>query len=418
MKSVTRFGPSARARSQTTCDAFALVDPPGSQDAAPEPPRPTTTAGAAVTRRKAIAAAVKEPLESRCGPHDGSFWDELPPDPFSQTRANQFAAESGRSAQHLDLVASAVEAAQAARPVSDWTRRRLASVIRAVRDGAGQGRGDRYRPWIRIRRNFSSPVSYQIFESVGINARNHHLLSQLEFHTALLTAYLGISHELREGLPMWPFDHPHPDADLGTTDLQTRYVPGLLEIAREAGIEHGHYVGSTVPYIGTIDLVHTIRVRGRRMLLGISCKPAEVILDHERSRERLELDRRYCAAVGAHHVVEHGHAFDARLLKQLRDYKPLTSQIRAHRGTSRLADFAGTFDGAADSMPVSDAAKAAATKVGLDAAEGFLFLRLCIWLHLIDIDLTQPLQMGWPIRRGAQRVLGALYQRYLGDCHA
>lgn len=338
-------------------------------------------------------------------------------DPFSRTRANQLAAEAGHSAQHLSLLAELAQAVPSLGTAKNWTQTKLAAVIHAVRNGAGQGRGDHYKPWIRIRRNFSSPVSHQVAESVGINARSHHLLSKLEFRAALLSAYLGVSHELREGLPMWPFEHPHPGADLSCTSVQPQSVQGLMDIAHDAGIAHGHYVGTKLPYIGTIDLMHTITIGGRQMLLGISCKPHSLIISSERNRERLELDRRYCISIGAHHVIEHGQGLDELLIKQLQDFKPLTSEIRKYRGTSQLADFAGHFDRVADSEPISDAARYAGACVGLDAGGSYLFFRLSIWLHMIDIDLSQPLQMNRPIKRGADRVLAALHQRYTGGTH-
>jgi hypothetical protein len=157
-------------------------------------------------------------------------------------------------------------------------------------------------------------------------------------------------------------------------------------------------------------------------LLGVSCKPRELIRKSGRSRERLELDRRYCLAIGAHHVIEHGEDFNEPyfklLLKQLRDYKPLTSQIRRHRGTQRLIDFACGFEKLAQDRALGDRVRAAGEQVGLDAPDSFLFFRLSAWMHLVDIDLTQPLQMNKPIRRGGARVLEVLWQRYLGEGHA
>lgn len=345
-----------------------------------------------------------------------------PPDPVARSHADPFAAQSGRNAQHAHLIASSMEAARAVRPMSDWTRIKLASVITAIRAGAGQGRGDNFAPWLRIRRNFSSPVSHQVAESVGINARNHHFLSKLEFHTAILIAYLGASSELREGLPMWPFEHYHPGAHLGSTRIQPRRVPGLLEIARDAGISHGCFVGTKVPYIGTIDQMHTTAYTDQgAMLLGVSCKPAALVHTSERNRERLELDRRYCQVTGALHVIEYGLDFKTAyyklLLKQLRDFKPLTSEIRKHRGTQRLLDFAGNFERSADAQPVGDAACLAGAQVGLDRAQSYLFFRVAAWTHLVDIDFSQPLQMEKPIKRGAGRVLDALRARYFGGSH-
>lgn len=328
--------------------------------------------------------------------------------------ARTLVARSGLGEQAPDTLESAADTARAAGAITDATRIKLDKVISAIRAGAGQGRGDDYQPWIRIRRNFSSPVSHQVLESVGINARNHHFLSTLEFKTGLLTSYLGLSHELREGLPLWPYEHPHPDADLSLTAIQPKRAPGLLDIAHLAGIKHGYYVGTKVPYIASIDLLHTLTLGNKRLLLGISCKPAQKVLDNERVRERLELERLYCESIGALHVIEYGLGFDKTLIKHLSDYKPFTSQIRAYRGRQQLTDFAGHFEEQADEIPIREAVSVARTKVGLDAEMGFLFLRLAMWLHLVDIDLAQALKMGSVARRGSARVLEQLRARYLG----
>lgn len=328
--------------------------------------------------------------------------------------ARTLVAASGLGEQAPDTLESAADTSRAAGSMTDATRIKLDKVISAIRAGAGQGRGDAYQPWIRIRRNFSSPVSHQVLESVGINARNHHFLSTLEFKTGLLTSYLGLSHELREGLPLWPYEHPHPDADLSLTAIQPKRAPGLLDIAHAAGIKHGCYVGTKVPYIASIDLLHTLTLGNKRLLLGISCKPAQKVLDSERVRERLELERLYCESIGALHVIEYGLDFDETLIKHLSDYKPFTSQIRAYRGRQQLTDFAGYFEEHADEIPIREAVSVARTKVGLDAEMGFLFLRLAMWLHLVDIDLAQALKMGSPARRGSSRVLEQLRARYLG----
>ena len=287
-----------------------------------------------------------------------------------------------------------------------------------MRAGAGQGRGDAYQPWIRIRRGFSSPVSHQVFESVGVNRRNHHFLSMLEFHTALVTAFLG-SEELRECLPMWPYEHPHPNSEDSSSQRPAPdIVPGLLDIAADAGIEHGTFVGTRIPYVGTLDLLHKRPSVGGPKYVGISCKPYDIIDRSERARERLELDRRYCLAIGAWHVVEDGCGLHPEVVKNLRWLCPLTSEIREHRGTSRLLDFAGYFDECANALPLRDAALTAGTRCGLTNPEdAYRFLRLGIWTHLVDIDLSWTIRMTQPMHRGAESVLGLLRQRYLGEGH-
>ena len=293
----------------------------------------------------------------------------------------------------------------------NFSRQKLKQVIRLIRAGYGQGRGDHYKPWIRIRRNFSSPVSHQVFESVAIHTRNHHFLSSLEYHTALLLAYLGCI-ELRECLPLWPVAHSHPC--VCTRD--STQIPGLLEIASQAGIEHGFFVGTRVPYVASMDMLAHIRFGKSDKLIGISCKPAQITAESARARERIELDRRYCIVIDAHHVHEDGLHMNPMLLSQLDWMRPLTSEVRQHQGSSQLQDFCSRFNELATQYPIRDAINLTAASIGCGTANVFLLWRLGIWLHQIDIDLSQKILMSKPRCPGADKVLRALATRYLGAC--
>lgn len=333
-------------------------------------------------------------------------------------RANTIAAQAGYSAPYLYLLNEEVgQASHSPSEPTAYTRRKLNQVARVIRLGHGQGRGDSYLPWIRIRKNFTSPTSHQVFDSVGIHARNHHFLSKLEFHTALLISYLGAT-ELRECLPLWPFEHPHPDTGLDRDfDDRRESVPGLLDIATDAGIDHGTYVGTTVPYIASIDLMFRLRQGRRWRLFGISCKPKDVTDKSTQAQERIELDRLYCSAVGAHHVHEDGSSLNTELIQQLIVMRPAVTFMRLHRETTRFHDFWGSFNELADSWPLADAALAAGLKVGVGRDDSFAFFRLGAWLHLIDIDLSQRVQMRKPIKRGGASVISRLRSRYLGVAH-
>lgn len=332
--------------------------------------------------------------------------------------ANTIAAQAGYSAPYLYLLNE--EEGQASRSPSEptaYTRRKLDQVSRAIRSGHGQGRGDQYLPWIRIRKNFTSPTSHQVFDSVGIQARNHHFLSKLEFHTALLVSYMGAT-ELRECLPLWPFEHPHPDTGLDADfDDRRESVPGLLDIATGAGIDHGTYVGTTVPYIASIDLMFRIRQDHRWRLFGISCKPKSIADKSARAQERIELDRLYCHAVGAHHHHEDGALLNTELVQQLIVMRPAVDFLRSNRQTARFDDFVGSFNELADDHPVSDVALAAGQRVGISREDAFSFFRLGAWLHRIDIDLSQRVQMRKPVKRGGTTVVQSLRLRYLGVSH-
>jgi len=84
-----------------------------------------------------------------------------------------------------------------------------------------------------------------------------------------------------------------------------------------------------------------------------------------------------------------------------------------------LTDFAGYFDEYADEMSLRDASLRAGIKIFDEASRmAFLFMRLSFWLHLVDVDLAQPVKMTRPIRRGSAKVLGSLRAKYIGDAHA
>lgn len=338
-------------------------------------------------------------------------------DPFERTSANAFAVQSGYSAPYLYLLDDDKQPSSARTQPTAYTQQKLRAINRAIHAGYGQGRGDAFMPWMRIRKNFSSPTSYQVFDSVGLHTRNHHFLSELEFHTALLVSYLGAS-ELRECLAIWPYEHPHPDSGLDDDeDRRLDRVTGLIEIARHAGIDHGCFVGTTVPYIASIDLMFRIRLGRTWRSLGISCKPKDIAEQSTRAQERIELDKLYCQSVGALHMHEDGSAFNPELIRQIAWMRPLVSDLRAHKGTSRLSDFCAHFDEYASDRCVSDAAISAGRRTGLNRVDAHMFFRLGVWLHFIDIDLSQRIQMRKQVKRGNTRILQSLKSRYWGAHH-
>ncbi|WP_342133503.1 hypothetical protein [Hydrogenophaga sp. OTU3427] len=341
----------------------------------------------------------------------------MPIDHSGRESANAIAAQAGYSVPYLYLLDAEREASRSVVKPSVHTKIKLDQVNRAIRYGFGQGRGDFYMPWIRIRKNFSSPTSHQVFDSVGIQTRNHHFLSKLEYHTALSVSYLGAD-ELRECLPLWPYEHPHPDSGMNE-DMDARYgtVPGLLEIARLTGIEHGNFVGTKVPYIASIDLMFRVRQGSEWRLVGISCKPKEIAEQSVRAQERIELDRMYCKTVGAHHCYEDGTKFNENLILQLAWLRPAVSFLRAHKKTDRFQDFVGRFNEYSNDRFVKCAVLAAGQEVGVDDDAAFAFFRLGVWLHLIDVDLTQRVQMRRLIKRGGCSVINAMRARYFGGCN-
>jgi hypothetical protein len=290
-----------------------------------------------------------------------------------------------------------------------YTERKLKQVFGWINEGRGLGRGESYSPWIRITRGFSSPVSHQMFSSLSIHKRNHHFLSKLEHHTALQLAYLGAV-ELRECLPLWPTEHQHPIE----IDPKSRTV-GLMDIARDAGIEHGNFVGSDVPYIASVDMMATIQWKGKTHHLGVSCKPKEILMGSIRAQERATLDEIYCRTVGAMHLREGGSQFNPTLIKNLQAYQPAQHEVLKWASTGQLQDFCNHLNLSYDGQPLHAAITQTGKVVRIGEPLASTLWRVGIWVHLIDIDMGQRISMLKPIKRGKERCLGLLAAHFLGD---
>ena len=289
-----------------------------------------------------------------------------------------------------------------------FSEKKLDQVFRWIKQGRGQGRGEAYQPWLRITRGYSSPVSHMVFAALSVHRRNHHLLSKLEHHTGLLLAYLGAT-EMREGLPMWPTEHPHPlNPSVGTCN-------GLLAIADEANIEHGNFVGTNVPYVATLDFMATILWKGRPIHLGVSCKPEAIFQASQRARDRAQLDALYCQQVGALHINESGKSFHPQLIKNLTTYRPSLTEIEERKGTTQLEEFCACVNESGAKLPLFEAITTAGVKVDADHSQASQLWRVGLWMHQIDIDLTERVAMLQPMRCGGRKTREKLAQHFLGE---
>jgi len=281
----------------------------------------------------------------------------------------------------------------------------LHHLTEAIREGYGQGRGDRYRTFLPVRRGRSSKVSYQHLVHLPVRRPNVHLMSKLEYRIALPACWLQPL-ELREGFPLWPVSHRHPNYGWNPElDASLGYMPGLYELARQAGIDHGFYVGTKLPYVATTDLVFLVRVEDTFRLVFISCKPSHVLKRSARARERVELDRIYAAAAQSRHVVATEKDVNLMLCANLEWICPLRSEVIGYGDTAVLRDFARHLQSRLDKDPIEHAVAHASRSTVRDKARAHQFFRLAAWLGLIDIDLTKPLVMsefahlgGWNVR--------------------
>jgi hypothetical protein len=279
----------------------------------------------------------------------------------------------------------------------------LSRLERAIAEGCGQGFGENYWPWIRVRRTTRGAVSNLNVFANSLYARSMHLLSGLEVSATIVALWLGAVHA-REQFPLWPEAHANPAVEHESSNVPwPRYVPGLLDIARQAGIKHGNYPGTNIPYVASADLLLQSPHDRLGKLTLVPVKPASEISSPggkgDRVRERLELQRRYANAVGARYV-EFTDTFCSPLLcSQLKCFSPGFSELARLRSSDELHQFAEHFNSLQLELVISKCRQVVMQRLGItDVQLSHSLFRTAAWLGLINLDYRKPIQMNSLIR--------------------
>lgn len=288
-----------------------------------------------------------------------------------------------------------------------------------ILQGFGQGRGEEYTPWIRVTRGNAPRKSNHVVAVTHVQARPLHLLSRLEYRAVRLAMWLGAV-EVREQFPLWPWaGGPHPMAGLDEMrDHALPATPGLLAIAKKAGIRHGHFVGAPdLPYVATTDLVIRVGDAPNERLAFWSCKPAAVLADPKRgpaAKERIELERLYARAVGAHHAVYDGTCEPGVLSANLDWLEPPRSEMKDAALTVGRAAFALAFNQTNSEEATESRIQAAAAQLDMALPLAQQHFRAAAWLGTIDADLSFPIIMSRPLMTGGTQLKRQLFAQLMG----
>ncbi len=300
-----------------------------------------------------------------------------------------------------------------------------ALIARYIAEGRGFGHGDAYKAFIQLMRWNASPVSVQTFGKVPPFGRDMHFLCRSEWLIALLLAWVGC--HVREQFPMWPWASAGPlygfHADL---DPKLDWTSGTLALCKAAGIDHGCFVGTNIPYIWTMDLVATLAwlpPEETRCAL-VSIKPLQSekytgdIDPISRGPEKLEIERRYAKELGWPYFLADRSLYPGPLLGQLELYSSaacLPPNHRARTARERLLDRHGE---SLSKLPPLEWRDRLVTDEGLAQAEADLAVHNIFWTQAIDVDLNQEILMEDPISPGGRALRGALRRYILEALHA
>jgi len=159
-----------------------------------------------------------------------------------------------------------------------WTEKKITKM---QADGAGEGTGAKYVPWIQVQDISSQGRSRRLWSSK--TGRTHHLLSDVEYQLFVALEWQQNVVDIREQFPL--------DRTL------------TQDIARSLGIAHPYYPGTQVPTVMTVDFLATVKHGNGVHLVAYNAKAADEAED-ERSLQKLEIQREYFEQLSiAHHIV-------------------------------------------------------------------------------------------------------------------
>lgn len=286
-----------------------------------------------------------------------------------------------------------------------------------IKAGYGQGHGLAYKPWLRVTKGDYSPNS-TIGHLPKPECHSNNFRSIGERDLTIVLQWIG-AHDTRDNYPIWPWPHEHPLC--GLPGVQCQILRGLLEIARDSGIDHGTYPGTDLPYVASIDILSTWRTATNEwQLIAHDCKPREVAYAPDplnRTKERLELLRRYCVEADILHQLAHPEELPSELVLNLDSLHPRIT--------------AATLDRVRVS-PEYEIVVEACTRMGYDAppydilsslemgaalANGSLMsmFRLAVWTQDIDHDLSLPFETWHPLVRGGRQLKENLKRQWCGE---
>lgn len=291
------------------------------------------------------------------------------------------------------------------------TTKKLEALIRA---GYGQGHFQRYKPWLRVTKRDSSPVSFVGHLPSPEFARLHHFRAIAERRTIQLACWLGAK-DVREQYPMWPWAHQHPAVGLeGVEDLAP--VRGLIEIAAEARIRHGNFPGTRLPYIGTIDILTTWkRHDGSWLLIALDNKPEETVLAPKivsRAKERLELARRYCAECQIRHLIVHAELLPHELATNIDALAPTTTMRSLI--TPLYGEVVESLKEHGYTQSPQTILNRIASRRSCSLYELQRYFHLALWRLDVDHDLTRPFDPAEPLQKGGIAFRQQLRSAWLG----
>ncbi len=285
------------------------------------------------------------------------------------------------------------------------------SVRSAIEGGLGVGFGENYKPALSIKRWNASPVSVQVLKALPNFKRQCHFFSHSEWLLALLFSWAGC--HIREQFPLWPWPSNHPEySRFPELDYRLTSSVGMLEICKNAGINHGNFIGTNIPYIWSLDLcafmpwVDDIT----RATCFISVKPlaSEQYLYVDplnRGVEKLECERRYSQQLGINYFVCDRTLFPGPIFANLEMLAPAAHIPNNHPWSNLLNTFFDRHHDELEINPIKYISERLVKDFKCEESAASFIKNHILWNQFVDCDLSKHIKDSMlPIKGGKQLV--------------
>jgi len=249
-------------------------------------------------------------------------------------------------------------------------------VDRWIGQGFGQGEGDHYRAWFKVRDVPSEGRSSRY--GALRHKRTHQLLSDVESGHFLLADFQPGVVEIREQIALLPRDD-------------------TVRIANELGVKHPTYRGTRTPVVMTSDLwVDRNAVRMTPFVLCVkhesSLLPGAKAL--KRTIEKLAIERRYWRERGVSWRLVTQADLDHKVTTNLTLLRPRRSSWRSALACKHAQSIAEAVQGSSRRGWTFRETLVRCARL----EEAFDAFGLAVWKHMIALDLRSELRWEAPIR--------------------
>lgn len=257
-------------------------------------------------------------------------------------------------------------------------------VLNWIKKGYGQGKGDDYRPFFKVR-DVPSCGRSSIVRCLK-TGRIHHYLSDLEYYNHVLAEFEPTVTDIREQYALLPWEETQ-------------------EIADELGIAHPIYPATQTPIVMTSDIVLTYNDEGAEHHAVLSVKRSESLEPDDptaqRTYEKLLIEKTYWQRrnipwrVSTEENIPVTRAMNLDCLRTSMVARELDSLQKYMNGF--LYSFNQHWS---QSLPLNEIIRAVTVDLKLDDYLSFMLFGRAIWLRLLPVDLdSEIISHHYPLKR-------------------